>query len=77
MKVKKKYKNLGMPNYPFLTPFVEGESRAAMTVARFDPAGKHVFLGTSAAYVLVFNTRTKTVSAVVSRRPSYPYVFDR
>ena len=50
--------------YLFLALFVEGRSRAAMTVARFDPAGKHVFLGTSSAHVLVFNTRTKTVNTI-------------
>ncbi|KAI0775475.1 WD40 repeat-like protein [Irpex lacteus] len=37
--------------------------RAAVTVARFDPSGKHVFLGTSSAHILVFNTRTKTMIA--------------
>lgn len=35
--------------------------RSIMTVARFDPSGKHVFIGTSNGFVLVFNTRTKTV----------------
>ncbi|KAJ3477680.1 hypothetical protein NLI96_g10297 [Meripilus lineatus] len=35
--------------------------RGAMTVARFDPSGKHIFLGTSLGYMLVFNSRTKTV----------------
>ena len=35
-----------------------------MTVARFDPSGKFVFIGTSAGTILVFNTRTKTVSFV-------------
>ena len=33
-----------------------------MTVARFDPLGKHIFVGTSSGSLLVFNTRTKTVS---------------
>ncbi|EMD40979.1 hypothetical protein CERSUDRAFT_121584 [Gelatoporia subvermispora B] len=37
--------------------------RAAMTVARFDPTGKHVFVGTSAASILVFNARTRTMIA--------------
>ena len=43
--------------------------RSAFTVARFDPSGKHVFVGTSQGTILVFNTRTKTVrsaSSVVS-----------
>ncbi|KAK2462310.1 hypothetical protein APHAL10511_005616 [Amanita phalloides] len=38
-------------------------SRSAMTVARFDPSGKYVFVGTSAGTILVFNTRTKTMVA--------------
>jgi COMPASS component SWD1 len=33
-----------------------------MTVARFDPSGKCVFIGTSSGSILVFNTRTKSVS---------------
>jgi hypothetical protein len=37
-------------------------ARSAMTVARFDPSGKHIFIGTAAGSVLVFNTRTKIVS---------------
>ncbi|TCD61486.1 chromatin binding protein [Steccherinum ochraceum] len=37
--------------------------RAAMTVARFDPSGRHAFVGTSNGYVLVFNTRTKSLVA--------------
>jgi COMPASS component SWD1 len=46
----------------------EGESqvsrqRSAMTVARFDPTGKHIFVGTSSGSVLVFNTRTKSMVA--------------
>lgn len=32
-----------------------------MTVARFDPSGKHIFIGTSNSTLLVFNTRTRTV----------------
>lgn len=35
--------------------------RYAMSVARFDPSGKHVFVGTSGGYILAFHTRTKTV----------------
>ncbi|KAF5388144.1 hypothetical protein D9615_000017 [Tricholomella constricta] len=41
----------------------EGNSnrlRSMMTVARFDPSGKHIFVGTSSGSVLVFNTKTKT-----------------
>jgi hypothetical protein len=34
---------------------------SAMTVARFDPSGKLVFVGTSNGNILVFNTRTKSV----------------
>ncbi|KIM83996.1 hypothetical protein PILCRDRAFT_68653, partial [Piloderma croceum F 1598] len=44
----------------------EGQSsrtRSAMTVARFDPTGKHIFIGTSSGSVLVFNTRTKSMVA--------------
>ncbi|KAI0346972.1 WD40 repeat-like protein [Trametopsis cervina] len=37
--------------------------RSALTVARFDPSGKHVFMGTAASHILVFNTRTKTMIA--------------
>lgn len=52
--------------YPCFFFFSEGRnlcgSRSAMTVARFDPSGKHIFIGTSSGSVLVFNTRTKTVS---------------
>lgn len=32
-----------------------------MTVAKFDPTGRLVFVGTSAGTLLVFNTRTKQV----------------
>ncbi|KAK7696565.1 hypothetical protein QCA50_001223 [Cerrena zonata] len=39
------------------------QRNAAITVARFDPSGKHVFLGTSAGYVAIFNSRTKTMVA--------------
>ncbi|TFK28634.1 WD40 repeat-like protein [Coprinopsis marcescibilis] len=38
-------------------------SRTHMTVARFDPAGKHIFIGTSNGTLLVFRTRTKTMIA--------------
>jgi COMPASS component SWD1 len=38
--------------------------RSAMTVAQFDPTGRHIFVGTSTGSILVFNTRTKTVSCV-------------
>ncbi|KAI0773741.1 COMPASS complex protein [Fomes fomentarius] len=38
-------------------------ARSVFTVARFDPSGKHVFAGTSLGYILVFNTRTKTMVA--------------
>jgi hypothetical protein len=36
--------------------------RSAMMVAQFDPTGRHIFVGTSTGSILVFNTRTKTVS---------------
>jgi hypothetical protein len=32
-----------------------------MTAARFDPTGKNIFVGTASGFLLVFNTRTKTV----------------
>jgi COMPASS component SWD1 len=35
--------------------------RFPMTVARFDPSGKFIFIGTASGKVLVFNTRTKIV----------------
>ncbi|KAI0079760.1 WD40 repeat-like protein [Panus rudis PR-1116 ss-1] len=44
----------------------DGKARprnTAFTVAQFDPAGKHVFIGTSTGYVLVFNCRTKLLIA--------------
>ncbi|KAF9076659.1 WD40 repeat-like protein [Rhodocollybia butyracea] len=43
----------------------QGQSsrRYAMTVARFDPTGKFVFVGTSGGYILVFNSRSKTMIA--------------
>ncbi|KAI0317746.1 quinon protein alcohol dehydrogenase-like superfamily [Amylostereum chailletii] len=34
-----------------------------MTVATFDPSGKHIFVGTNVGTILVFNTRTKTMVA--------------
>jgi COMPASS component SWD1 len=37
--------------------------RSAMTVAQFDPTGRHIFVGTSTGSILVFNTRTKTMVA--------------
>lgn len=50
--------------YPFgnLVDHISRDSRSTMTVVHFDPSGKHIFAGTSTASVLVFNTRTKTVS---------------
>ena len=36
-----------------------------MTVAQFDPTGRHIFVGTSTGSILVFNTRTKTVSCAL------------
>ena len=48
-----------------------------MTVARFDPSGKYVFIGTSAGTILVFNTRTKSVSFVSLRHlPSHVNILD-
>lgn len=44
-------------------------TRSAMTVARFDPSGKHIFIGTASGSVLVFNTRTKTVSEIFVQDP--------
>ncbi|KAF8121309.1 WD40-repeat-containing domain protein [Boletus edulis] len=43
----------------------EGDERvrAMMTSARFDPTGRHVFVGTSAGTVYVFNVRTKGLIA--------------
>ncbi|KAL0570490.1 chromatin binding protein [Marasmius crinis-equi] len=58
------------PNYrerfELCEPQEEGEDedsfrRAAMTVARFSPTGKHIFIGTSSGHVLVFNTRTRVM----------------
>ena len=42
-----------------LTP--NNVSPAAFTVARFDPTGRYVFVGTSNGSILVFHSRTKTV----------------
>ncbi|KAF8632023.1 hypothetical protein AX17_004966 [Amanita inopinata Kibby_2008] len=42
---------------------LSSRSRSAMTVARFDPSGKYVFIGTSAGTILVFNTRIKNMIA--------------
>ena len=36
-----------------------------MTVAQFDPTGRYIFVGTSTGSILVFNTRTKTVSRAI------------
>ena len=45
--------------------------RSVNTVARFDPSGKHVFVGTTQGHLLVYNTRTKTVSGfIASTEPS-------
>jgi len=41
----------------------ELSNRAALTVARFDPSGRYIFVGTSQGTILVFNTRTKTLIA--------------
>ncbi|KAG2014116.1 hypothetical protein CC2G_010959 [Coprinopsis cinerea AmutBmut pab1-1] len=38
-------------------------ARSYMTVARFNPSGKHIFIGTSTGTLLVFRTRTKTMIA--------------
>ncbi|KAF8966453.1 WD40-repeat-containing domain protein [Flammula alnicola] len=37
--------------------------RSPMTVARFEPTGKNIFVGTASGFLLVFNTRTKTMIA--------------
>ncbi|KAF8164304.1 COMPASS complex protein [Pholiota molesta] len=39
----------------------EGPIRSPMTTARFDPTGKNIFAGTASGFILVFNTRTKTM----------------
>lgn len=41
------------------------EKRTVMTTVRFDPTGRHVFVGTSAGTIEVYNTRTKSVSLVI------------
>ncbi|KIK65788.1 hypothetical protein GYMLUDRAFT_39315 [Collybiopsis luxurians FD-317 M1] len=41
----------------------QSSRRYAITAARFDPSGRYVFAGTSGGYILVFNTRTKTMIA--------------
>ncbi|PPQ83642.1 hypothetical protein CVT25_006248 [Psilocybe cyanescens] len=41
----------------------QGNVRSGMTVARFDPTGKNIFVGTDSGYLLVFNTRTKIMIA--------------
>ncbi|KAG1902847.1 WD40-repeat-containing domain protein [Suillus fuscotomentosus] len=38
-------------------------ARSIMTTARFDPSGRHVFVGTSTGNVLVFNSRMKIMVA--------------
>ena len=40
--------------------------RSPMTVARFDPSGNFIFIGTASGKVLVFNARTKTVGLASS-----------
>ncbi|KLO10157.1 WD40 repeat-like protein [Schizopora paradoxa] len=41
----------------------EFSNRAALTVAKFDPSGRYIFVGTSQGTILVFNTRSKTLIA--------------
>ncbi|KAK0453170.1 WD40 repeat-like protein [Armillaria borealis] len=41
----------------------EDSRHSDMTVARFDPSGRYIFVGTSAGTILVFNTRTKAMIA--------------
>jgi len=50
------------PLLPFSSCIYSACDRSAMTVAQFDPTGRHIFVGTSTGSILVFNTRTKTVS---------------
>lgn len=38
-------------------------ARSFMTVARFEPSGKYIFIGTTAGSLLVFNSRTKAMIA--------------
>lgn len=40
---------------------LEGIPRSEMTVARFDPTGRYIFVGTSSGSILVFSTKTKRV----------------
>ena len=56
----------GILLHPHSMPFLSFH-RSAMTVAQFDPTGRHIFVGTSTGSVLVFNTRTKTVSGAIIR----------
>ncbi|KAF5361589.1 hypothetical protein D9757_011556 [Collybiopsis confluens] len=44
-------------------PNEQSSRRYAITAARFDPSGRYIFAGTSGGYILVFNTRTKTMIA--------------
>lgn len=46
----------------FLVPHNLIVARSFMTVARFEPSGKYIFIGTTAGSLLVFNSRTKAVS---------------
>ncbi|KAF8911345.1 WD40 repeat-like protein [Mucidula mucida] len=39
------------------------DSRSEMTVARFDPTGRYIFVGTSSGTLLVFNTKTRKMIA--------------
>lgn len=53
-----------LPLLPFSSCIYSACDRSAMTVAQFDPTGRHIFVGTSTGSILVFNSRTKTVSCV-------------
>ncbi|KAG5353724.1 hypothetical protein C0989_003150 [Termitomyces sp. Mn162] len=48
---------------PVVSASFHPRNSSNMTVARFDPSGKLIFIGTSSGYVLVFNTRTKVMVA--------------
>ena len=50
-----------LPLLSFSSWIYSAYGRSAMTVAQFDPTGRHIFVGTSTGSILVFNTRTKTV----------------
>jgi hypothetical protein len=50
---------------PFFLCKYSAYDRSAMTVAQFDPTGRHIFVGTSTGSILVFNTRTKTVGSAL------------